>query len=393
MFSRCKPFFRKKRTKNECISKTFQPNLRIMPVVVMEEVRENQDIQPIDPCHLNLQNMPLVVLEEVLKNLDYKSIFRLRKVCHDLRFSIDRIEPKLHVLYLSFQLPITTESLNSYMTHVSRNVKNFNMRHHESRTGCKIEWESEGTLRYLEITMEEAVTLLKNTKIILDQLKIDFLFAIVFEGQPITQKEEDLKKFYESLKSSLKNKGRLLETRSIFLQVHNLSEVAGLLKCIDPKSLKTIEIQTKNWSTKAIEMNFSEFETLEQWKNAEDLRIEGNYILTSIESFASFKTIDLWVAAFSIVKLNEVKELFVNSPKMETFIIKSDIIRLMMHQLKSNFGQFDSYDEEFGISPVFRIRNLERKTWTWLKDVPGSTEKLQIILNIGLENYIMFSKV
>ncbi|EGT36987.1 hypothetical protein CAEBREN_10727 [Caenorhabditis brenneri] len=116
---------------------------------------------------------------------------------------------------------------------------------HKPRNGCQLEWKSEGATRYSETSMEEADALLKSTKIILDDLIIDLLFTFEFGIGRIKKKEEDLKKFYESLKSLLKNKGQLLETKEIGMQVHRISQAAELLEFVNPKSLKTITITTR----------------------------------------------------------------------------------------------------------------------------------------------------
>ncbi|CAL2046677.1 unnamed protein product [Caenorhabditis brenneri] len=366
MISRCIPFFRKKSSKHEKNSDSYQPNL---------------------------SNMPKVVMEEVLKNLDFRSIFRLRKVCHDLRFTIDEIRPVIHFDKLCFNLPLTTKSIESYLENKWEDYRNFYMELNKPRTGCVLGW------RHIEI--KDAETLLKNANMVLDSLNINLLFWIENPSEYIEKKEEDLRDFYESMKLLLKNASQPLKTRRIELYGSHLSQAAGILKLIDPKSLKSISIVPRSqYIREESDTNFSEFESLEQWKNAKELEIYGNYILTPIESFASFKTIKVWAGEIPIEKLNEVKECFLHSTKMKTFIIKSLEISGMENEILSNFGQFDFYDEDFGSYMVLDARRRAReerrttqKTWTWLKNLPESTENLQITLRIGLEDHIKFSKV
>ncbi|EGT43865.1 hypothetical protein CAEBREN_19139 [Caenorhabditis brenneri] len=213
----------------------------------------NSKIEEIsDPCHPNLPNMPKVVMEEVLKNLDCRSIFCLRKVCHDLFFSIDKIKPDLHLDSVRFELPITTSSIESYFENSSESVKESFMGIYQPRTGCRIKSRH----NYVEIPMEDAESLLKNPKLILDELHIDLrLYTAVSDA--FFRLGKDLKKFFETMKFILEGP-QLLKAKSVELSVHNLSEAAEILKFIDPKSLKSISIVEEDWSLpkKRNEMNF-----------------------------------------------------------------------------------------------------------------------------------------
>lgn len=321
------------------------------------------------PCRLNKQEV-----EEVLKN-------------PDSRFKI------------YFQLPLTRSSVESYVRDMPD--KDTLMKRYKPRTGCTISWEQESFKKWSEINIEKIESLLENPTLILDGLDIDLSFSINDPTENIGKKNDDLKKFYESMKSLLGNIGHLLQTKDIYLHVHNQSEAAGLLKYINSKSLKHISIRVcDRTADEAIEMNFSELEIMKQWKDAETLKITGNYILTPIESFASFETITVWVNEITIGSLIEVKQLFIQSPNLKTFIIESSQIPQMKDVVIMIYGEFDSYDEVvkknaaiFRDMPKERERYLERRTWKVLKNLPDSTEKLQIILNIGWEDYIKLSKV
>ncbi|EGT43862.1 hypothetical protein CAEBREN_08983 [Caenorhabditis brenneri] len=200
---------------------------------------------------------------------------------------------------------------------------------HKPRSGCRLVWRQGNTYKYPQITMEDAETFLKNSKLILRSLSIDLDSEIAnLTLKNIMKKAEDLEKFYECMKSLLGNREQLLKTEEIRLTVQDLSQAADFLKCIDPHSLKTISIIAYDyfWS---IELDYSEL------------------------------------------------ELFVRSPKMKNFIIESVCIPRMKDEILPNFGQVD----------------MEKSAWTWLEDIPGSAEKLQTTLNTGCESNITFSKV
>ncbi|CAL2046611.1 unnamed protein product [Caenorhabditis brenneri] len=323
-------------------------------------------------CQPNLQNMPTVVMEEVLKNLNAKSIFCLRKVCRNLRSTIDRIEPKLHVTSLSFEPPITEKSIELRVKNMSKSERKSTLNWLKPRTGCEIKWEFEGKTRSSNTSMKDADTLLKNTNIILDELKINFL------SEPSYAMDRDCKYSNEkTLKSIFENRGHLLETKEVVFRVHNLLQAAEFLKRIDPKSLKSISIATSD-------RDYSELENLEQWKNADALKTGGYNILDCFNYFTSFKSVFIEVFQFRIEKLNEVKELFIRSPKMETFTIKFADYDIRTTPLYiSYFNHMVSPNEEPVNNPVHLFGSREKpRTWTWVMDVPDSTQQLQITLTI-----------
>ncbi|EGT43863.1 hypothetical protein CAEBREN_04169 [Caenorhabditis brenneri] len=237
--------------------------------------------------------------------------FRLRKVCRDLQFSIDEIKPDLHLLSVKLEIPISARLIGAYYDHKYKSQEEVFMKYGEPQIACILEWKQGDICKRLQIPIKEAENLLTNPKLILDCLNIDLLYT---SDSPtgcskmaarFTGTEADLKKFRESMKSLLK--GHLLKTSKIRLHVHDLSEATDFLKFIDPKSLKTISI--KNWhSRQATKMNFSELETLEQWENAEELEIKGNFILTPIGNFASFESVTLCLDTIRMEELNAVKE-------------------------------------------------------------------------------------
>lgn len=344
------------------------------------------------PSQLNLPSMPKVVMEEVLQNLDCRAIFCLRKVCRSLRFTIDSIEPELHLNRLSFELPLTASSLELYLNNTSDSTKDI-LRHSykfKPITGCLLGWNNGKMNKYSQISMEDAESLLKNDKLIPDDLYIDLRFSIGNETEYIQKMETDVAMFSRTIESLLENRGRFLKTKRIELQVHRLSEAAALLKYIDPKSLRTISIQAENpHPREGVKCNFSELETLEQWKNADDLKIGGNFMLTIVESFASFRRITVRPVYLTIEQINSVKELFIRSPKLKHFIIESDKMNGMIGGILSSFGQYDTYR-----NLMMRDRGASPEKWiTWLKEIPNFKEKLQIILQFGSGCTISFSKI
>ncbi|EGT32244.1 hypothetical protein CAEBREN_05160 [Caenorhabditis brenneri] len=350
----------------------------------------NEEIS--DLSRPNLLKMPVVVMEEVLKNLDIKAIFRLRKVCRSLRSSINGIRPELHLKSLSFELPLTKESLESYMKEMSKFNRDLQMVLHKPRTGCVLEWEQGGFSKCSEIPMEEAESFMKNTKLTVDELKIDLCYFFGDEKEHIEEKEEDLQKFFDSMKTLFKNRSHILKIKNFRLEVHHLLQATNLLEFIDPKSFDTASVQFREW--------FSEPETLEHEKNAEVLKVLESSILNRVGIAKSVNTFPDWTEVIQLDILAEVKKLHISTPNIKTLTYKSGFVDLAKNQLISRFGQFESFNEEFEDDFVYhnpmrgrRERRSKQKTWTWLKSIPGSTEKWKTTLSVGLENYIAWSKV
>ncbi|EGT35865.1 hypothetical protein CAEBREN_01642 [Caenorhabditis brenneri] len=301
----------------------------------------NEEIS--DPFRPNLLNMPVVVMEEVLKNLDIKAI--------DLQLVL-----------------------------------------HKPRTGCVLEWEQEGFYKCSEIPMEEAESLMKNTKLTVDELKVDLCYFFGDEKEHIEEKEQDLQKFFDSMKTLFKNRSHILKIKNFRLEVHHLLQATNLLEFIDPKSFDTASVQFREW--------FSESETLEHKKKATVLEIIESSILNRVGNSASINPFPDWTKFIQFHILAEVKKFIMSSPKIITFKYKWESISLIKDQLISKYGQVESFNEEFEDDPVYRNdrhgrreRRSKQKTWIWLKNIPGSTRKWKTTLSVGSENYIAWSKV
>ncbi|EGT32254.1 hypothetical protein CAEBREN_16079 [Caenorhabditis brenneri] len=189
-----------------------------------------------EPSYPNLIHMPEVVMRKVLKNLDTKSM-SLRK-------------------------------------------QNMDLNNPKPRTRCVLRWK-EGCFFKNPIPVKEAQSLLKNTKLTLDELKIDLCSSVEYNTEYIEKQEEDIKKFYESMKTLFKNESHLLKIKKVRLEVQNLTQAIDLSECIDSKSFKSVSVQFREW--------LSVSEAWEQWENEQ-------FFWTPHHTLPSFKRLDGFIS-------------------------------------------------------------------------------------------------
>ncbi|CAL2046700.1 unnamed protein product [Caenorhabditis brenneri] len=192
--------------------------------------------------NVSLVNMPDVVIKEILDRLDYQSILRLRKVSRGLRYSVDRIKPDLKLRKFHLHIRKFHPHRISFQIWIGESQKRDYIDYRQTELGCTVGWYKEH--QYKERSF-------RNTNF-MDICMKDF---------------ENFMKFQRSI----------LEV--IYVNLY-----------ITP-SLTIEKIDSENMS----KMKIDELEVLEQWKNAENLKIWGFELDGRVESL---------VGQFSMVKLN-----------------------------------------------------------------------------------------
>ncbi|EGT43872.1 hypothetical protein CAEBREN_24343 [Caenorhabditis brenneri] len=246
--------------------------------------------------HVSLAHMPDVVMEEILDRLDYRSVLRLRKVSRGLRYTIDQIKPdfqlrkfhlhirKFHPHRIPFQIWIGESQKRDYI--------DYRLTELGCTVGCYKEHQyKERSFRntdFMNICMRDFENFMKFQRSILEVFYVN-----LYLDWSLTMEKMDSDAILDRIRNSNK---KLLKTEKLEMEVRHEAEAKRILSLVYPNFLKSITIYGDRNSRSMSKLKIDELEVLEQWKNAENLKIWGfEWDEKGVESL---------VGQFSMVKLN-----------------------------------------------------------------------------------------
>ncbi|EFP01720.1 hypothetical protein CRE_23305 [Caenorhabditis remanei] len=294
---------------------------------------------------LSLLQMPDVALNEIVKKCDYISIQSLHKVCRDLRIFIEDLKPDYQFTNICIELDPDSLELT------------FNDSNDE---------EKEITIRYKKHELNCYVSLVKpsgkNSEHLLNTHYIDCFskdFAIAMSSQKsivqllILSHPVDfyMKSRAGDLLRKLKAGNLLLKVRSVVLSTKGTSMIVRFLQILDPNYLETIKIDGYHYLTMK---EITEICQLEQFKKAKELEISSCFITTPVE-------VAVWYRSVSVEMLRSVKQMFITSPNLSSFLIQISHNKCYQSLITSCFGP---PDEQISTKSTFR----------WLLMIPGSED-------------------
>ncbi|EGT39759.1 hypothetical protein CAEBREN_21333 [Caenorhabditis brenneri] len=140
--------------------------------------------------------------------------------------------------------------------------------------------------------MYEAESLLKNTKLTVDELKVEMCYFFERKTEDIEQQEEDLQKFFDSRKTLFKNRSHPLKIENIGLDGPYPLQATDMLKCVDPKSFK-------EW--------LPEVEKMVYKKMADVFKMIKSSIQPSLATIVCISLLPCWTEVIQFDILAEVK--------------------------------------------------------------------------------------
>ncbi|CAP21332.2 Protein CBG24803 [Caenorhabditis briggsae] len=275
----------------------------------------------------NLPDMPEEVLKIILKDADLRRILSLRKVCHQMRdlldqmdfdFGIDQIQIS-RKLYET-DLEISTGPENFLITYqwkpaesepciILDGIRTFEIL--ESKHLSKIDAHNRD---YDSLFFGDLRIILKFVKN-LNLLKIQTIPDNQFNGFyscPI-----NTLRFYNNFERYLKSENIYLKVGTLNFVAHSQHQVLQILPFIHSNFLETLDIVLEYprhpEHLEAIQsIKIDKITELDQWKNAENLRIQGLIFPPKIKDFEHFELVEISIATVVEDELREIKEAFFN---------------------------------------------------------------------------------
>ncbi|CAL2047452.1 unnamed protein product [Caenorhabditis brenneri] len=279
------------------------------------------------PSLLDMTDVPMT---NILEQCDFKSVLKLRKVCHGLREFIDNANLKTDLN----RVHVTLNSISDCQTHLTSNFSKTQDR--------KI------------LTADDLNTILNIQNSKLSELQVTC-------GSP-----EILRSFEETLKS----KPRPLQTERLEMKVLSGAEILMILPYLDSKPLKDITILPAD-----IEKDIEDLDGIErileldQFKNAVGLSIERFFVNADLKKLFHFKRIAVKFRGIPLEDLVALKEAFITTTHMKYFSLQGPNIDEI--ELEKAFGApfYDDYTD----------------TRAWFFKVRGSKEhvlKVEFVVDI-----------
>ncbi|PIC14567.1 hypothetical protein B9Z55_026833 [Caenorhabditis nigoni] len=247
----------------------------------------------------NLLTIAEVPMTRITEFCDLKSILNLRKVCHDLRNFIDDTKPKISkIKVLGFEIfedRIIFEIDDRTLT----------MDYKDDKKGNTV------------FSMDQKSKILENSNFF-EIFSNDFCGFLDFQGPKFERIYMDLskmspnslKKFLEVFVENLKKRKEKIKVKFLPLVLLDQEDSLEILKVLDSKFLKKIQIYFENFPENREEKSWKidKIMELEQWKNLEKLVLHSKIEISDFRNLGHLRKCVLRVAKITVEDLKILKE-------------------------------------------------------------------------------------
>ncbi|EFP01652.1 hypothetical protein CRE_23310 [Caenorhabditis remanei] len=279
------------------------------------------------PSFLEIPDLPM---EMIMNNLDFFAIQSVRKTCWDLRNFIDDKKPGMGIELISIIQRDTTVNLTIFDT-IPENLTITNINYEKHENACKICVTYNGHKNKIVQNLN-----------FLDAVFHDIKVALNSQKSTIKKVFVDGDTFFEKIEESMKSQ-KPFATESIEIRGRCLEHVRQIMRCADPKYLKSIE-----YSKAAIKI----YETvnLESSKN--------------IQNLSHFITASIQLENLDVETLRAIKENFLQFHEYDKDLVVHNIIENLF------IDAFGAASESLG--EIWKI---------WYFNVPDNKEKVLKVKN------------
>ncbi|CAO4381065.1 unnamed protein product [Caenorhabditis nigoni] len=237
-----------------------------------------------------LNEMPGVVLSAVMAHLDFRSIMRMRKVCHDFRNFIDEVVP------------------SSFMTRIILTVRPYDVELNLEDSKTEVRYTTVYAHRKvwndLDIILKHRKGLTKKFYLGLDRMGDDMMI-----DKEVW--EEAHSEFLNKLHNNLVARNHPLKVANMRFLISHQHEIMSVLPYIDSEKLERISIFHAQEFERPM-LNLDEVVETKQWKNAKQLDISDCYVVEPIKRFAHFEECEVTVKTISLEFLRHLIEILLN---------------------------------------------------------------------------------
>lgn len=302
---------------------------------------------------VSLSEMPDVVMNIILDKVGFRGIMTLRKVCHDFRNFIDLNIPEAYLDAVDLQI-----SIDSVFIHLFSNPEYEQIYYKKHEKGCLVTCQEKEKLveniDFVPLFFKDFNILLKHQK---------SLISGFHTFNDCTKDKDTAIEFSNSLKKLLEI--QKLKVRYLNLGAVDQQEFMSILPFVDPSFLKIINFHTTSF--KSMQLDLHAISKLDQWKNAEKLKLRNFFITSGARHLEHFSNIHAPFEKFSGDDVFLLKEAAIHNPKFESYHIE--------FQTFENKDQLFHY---FGL-PYFPLESSGENKKRWFFLIPNKKKILEIV--------------
>lgn len=326
---------------------------------------------------MTLLKLPLKLMQHILEYCDLLSIISLQKTCVDLRNFIEDAKPEPYVHDLSMTLIADSISFqmclgdNPWLYPVGDWLW---IQYTKNQDECEVVWQKNTENKIISFENEDFIDIFcKDFKVISDHRK-SVLEAFHLNTSGSDQDVED--RLIEHLENVLGRRKHPIQAKRFRMENNKNDHVYRILKFMEPKSLKKIEIMN---SIHQIVQDFGleMIMQLEQWQKAIEVIIENFRVTEPIQSFFHFKNVSIQSDTLSFEAIVELKQKFLTTETMNHFEIYFN-----------RFNDVAELTQEIG-NPLLHSDPIGEKR-SWIFEVPNSNEFISVNLYRDFVNCFRF---
>ncbi|CAL2047190.1 unnamed protein product [Caenorhabditis brenneri] len=255
------------------------------------------------------------IMKTIMKNLSYFDISSLRKVATGPRNCILNLKPKGEIKSLELEMI----GIQSFCLKIQDDKKKKEIYYANTEDGCFVNHQLMEGDDIQSILINDLSLVLSNQKGCLEEFRIEFLFRDYDGNGDIKDIELAVDELLEAIRTILHTRSQLLKVKTFIIEADTESKVSGILQYLDPESLKTIEINSPDYTEKN-QLETKNLSCLEQWKSASEVSVNDISVM-DFNDFLPFRNVQILADDVTAEAISELKMKLLNSSNFNKFKI------------------------------------------------------------------------
>ncbi|CAR98769.1 Protein CBG27230 [Caenorhabditis briggsae] len=218
-------------------------------------------------------------------------------------WSILIFNPYFHLFSIEISVSFNTISLKIFSNDLEHWKKNYVEYNKNANGGYSVVWFKRNEEKRKIMDFGYCITaFLDDLKIILrHQKSVLNSFSVFFEnGYNVVNVHEGLKQIFQ-------NKDHFLKSQKLCMIVKDDNDVLPILCLMDPLELEIIEIHRLGIYEEDPMLLMDHLVEMDQWKNAEELRIEGYRLSNYYDHISHFKNVEISLKTITVELIVSLK--------------------------------------------------------------------------------------
>lgn len=316
----------------------------------------------------SLLDMPEVVLNIIIGLGDFQTVFKLRRVCHDLRNYIDDSHPKINCI--SIGASFIPKKITLIINFPDREDEQITYRGAVGFDSTEIQEEKyvKG-IDFVDAFFQNFSYILPHLPLLLPRFSLKFQY---------TNDKTDLfipgvlKKF----EATLGSRQNQLAVGSFIMNAYTEDQLLRVLPHLDPKHLKEIHVlNAEHWLGVHKLLEINEAAKLDQWKSAKQIVIRRHIPIEAVRYFGHTTVSFISFFVFSLDEFYMMKQVFLQSTSLQK-------LRFDYSSLVDILGFFDAFGQEHPVDSQS----------VWYYRIAGS-DRIFKLVHSPLNTFFIFEKI